>query len=400
MAAQVSSRVEEIEKERDRKAAALKPETVSREEKFLLEFRNRKILERITAGYNGIRAKVGNLATGAGFAAGPEYYREDLLDGRLVTATAAQGAVSRSFKIETTWLLRPWKDDRFSLYTGADHRNYSRLEFYGTGPGSKKEGRSSYRLEDTNWDGAAQSRYGPLRLGAGFGYSRVNVGRGTRHGVISAERLYSPEQAPGIDDQTDFVRTTVLAQFDYRDSASGPKGGGNYVIQHTWYSDRLLDRYSFRRTDAQVDQYVPLFNKTRVLALRARAILTETDAGQTTPFYYRPFLGGSDDLRGYRSYRFTGPQMLNLNAEYRWEVFAGLDGALFWDGGKVAERRGQINFARLEHSAGFGFRFNVKNATFLRFDVGFSREGFQLWLKFNDAFQPKQFGASLRQPAY
>jgi outer membrane protein assembly factor BamA len=233
-----------------------------------------------------------------------------------------------------------------------------------------------------------------------LGYSRVNVGPGNFPGIATTERQYTPEQAPGIDSQTDFLRSTVLAQFDYRDNPLGPKSGGNYIVQHTWYGDRLLDRFSFRRMDIQLNQYLPMFNKTRVLALRARTVLTEAGAGQVAPFYYRPFLGGSDDLRGYRPFRFSAPQMLNLNAEYRWEIFSGLDGALFWDGGKVAERRGQINLARLEHSAGFGFRFNIRNATFLRFDAGFSREGFQIWLKFNDAFLPREFGTSLRQPAY
>ena len=41
--------------------------------------------------------------------------------------------------------------------------------------------------------------------------------------------------------------------------------------------------------------------------------------------------------------------------------------------------------------AGFGLRFNANNATFIRIDVGFSHEGFQVWFKFNDAFNSRRF---------
>jgi hypothetical protein len=40
----------------------------------------------------------------------------------------------------------------------------------------------------------------------------------------------------------------------------------------------------------------------------------------------------------------------------------------------------------LETSAGFGFRFNARNNVFLRLDVGFSHEGFQVAMKFNNLF--------------
>ena len=89
-----------------------------------------------------------------------------------------------------------------------------------------------------------------------------------------------------------------------------------------------------------------------------------------------------------------------MNAEYRWEIFSGLDGALFADAGKVFPRRGLLNFHDLESSAGFGLRFNARNATFLRIDTGFSQEGFQVWLKFNDVFLGRLFGTTTGQPVY
>ncbi|HET8550436.1 MAG TPA: BamA/TamA family outer membrane protein, partial [Bryobacteraceae bacterium] len=100
----------------------------------------------------------------------------------------------------------------------------------------------------------------------------------------------------------------------------------------------------------------------------------------------QPTVGGSDDVRGFLPYRFHDNNMLVLNGEYRWEIFTGLDGALFYDAGKVFPKRSQLTFHDLEGSAGFGFRLNVGNTVFMRIDVGFSHEGAQVWLKFKDLF--------------
>jgi len=100
----------------------------------------------------------------------------------------------------------------------------------------------------------------------------------------------------------------------------------------------------------------------------------------------QPRLGGSDDLRGFRPFRFYDDNLLIANVEYRWETFSGLDMALFADAGKVFSRHADWNFHNLEASAGFGLRFNVVNNVFLRLDVGFSHEGFQVWVKFNNIF--------------
>jgi hemolysin activation/secretion protein len=63
-----------------------------------------------------------------------------------------------------------------------------------------------------------------------------------------------------------------------------------------------------------------------------------------------------------------------------------MDAALFADAGKVFHRREQWNLKDLESAVGFGLRFNVNNNVFMRVDVGFSHEGFQVWVKFNNVF--------------
>src|SRR5262249_1864109 len=96
-----------------------------------------------------------------------------------------------------------------------------------------------------------------------------------------------------------------------------------------------------------------------VFAFRAKSVLTYSDA--PLPFYMQPALGGSEDLRGYRPYRFRGNNLLVMSAEYRWEVFSGLDMALFADAGRVAMKKSDLITRDLETSGGFGLRFNQRN---------------------------------------
>jgi hypothetical protein len=62
--------------------------------------------------------------------------------------------------------------------------------------------------------------------------------------------------------------------------------------------------------------------------------------------------------------------------------------AVFFDGGNVFHRPGEIVSTDLQSSAGFGFRFKNQNErkVLARLDIGFSREGFQVWLKIPKLF--------------
>ncbi|MFN7992556.1 MAG: BamA/TamA family outer membrane protein [Bryobacteraceae bacterium] len=269
----------------------------------------------------------------------------------------------------------------------AVHRNYPRIDYYGPGPASYKTGRSDFRLEDAAYNatfGVKPVRH--MKIGTVLGYLQENIGPGADSRFVSTEQIFGPAATPGIDHQSNFLNGGAFVQYDYRDIPGGPRKGGNYVARWTQYSDRKLGLYSFRKLDLEAQQYLPFFNERRVIALRAKSVLTDAGAGQAVPFYLQPTLGGSEDLRGFRPFRFYDDNMIALNAEYRWETFSGLDTALFVDGGKVFHHWRNWNLHDLEIAYGFGLRFNVQDAVFMRLDVGFSHEGFQVWVKFNNVF--------------
>lgn len=392
------TRTAELAQQRSTRLTDLHPESTSGVESFLRRVRDDKLLEKVNYGYNGLGAKVGGLVTGGGFAIGPQYLREDLMRGNLVLQASAQISTRNYRKLQGQIRVPRLVNGILSLDLRGAHRNYPGLQYYGPGPDSPKA-RMNYRLEDTAVDLAATvslSRH--LKMGGGAGFLAVNTGPGTDSRFASVETVLTPAQVSGLDRQTDFFRYGTFAQFDWRDNPFGPRQGGNYVIQFTRFEDRDLRLHDFNLIDIDLQQYVSFFNKTRIIALRAHTRLTDTRFGQSVPFYLQPVVGGSDDLRGFRPFRFSGQNSLALSAEYRWAIFSGCDGAIFMDAGKVFDRRGQLNFNNLEADAGFGLRFNARNRTFMRLDVGFSHEGFQVWFKFNDIFQQRPLGTADSQP--
>ncbi len=393
--AQVDSRAAEIEAARDRKANHLEPEEVSRAEAWVGKYFSRGAVERLTIGGYGFSALMGGAATGQGFAIGPQYLRRDLFQGEGVFLADWQITTSGSTRGQVGFALPEFGGDRMALEIGARRHNYNRIDYYGPGPGSEKTGRSNYRYEDVAFDALFRMRLGRhFYFGPTAGAVFVNVGPGKNSQLISTDEQFTPEQAPGIDRQTKFFRAGGFAGFDWRDSPAGARAGGIYGAVYDFYDDFDLKRHDFHHLKLRAEQYFPFYNKRRIIALRADTDLTWRRYDQIVPFYLQPVVGGSESLRGYRPYRFYGDNSLRMTAEYRWEVFSGMDAAIFADAGKVFQHKKDLDLTGLESDVGFGFRFNVRNATFLRLDFGFSHEGFMMWVKFNDVFVKKPVGRS------
>ena len=237
-----------------------------------------------------------------------------------------------------------------------------------------------------------------LQFGATLGALAIRTGSGNRSGVPSTEEIFDPEDVPGLGQDTSFTRWGGFINFDYRDISGGPRSGGFYSFTIRQYEDMDLDEFHFGQLVLQVQQYIPYFNKNRVIAVRARVEVTSEDEGSTIPFYLQPKLGGNDDLRGFERYRFYDNQSLIVNVEHRWHASSVLDMAIFADVGKVAPHLRDVDFSDLEFSAGIGFRWKLQGAYFMRIDFAGSREGFRIMWTFSDIFKTR-WGIYLMRPS-
>jgi hypothetical protein len=267
------------------------------------------------------------------------------------------------------------------------HADAPQLDYYGPGPNSSINNRTNYRMETTLFD-----LRGELRAHRHFvpachvGELLLNVGPGTNSSFPSTESVFGPAAAPGIDQQSNYLVAGCSAQLDLRNLPDNPRKGTYVGGTYERYDAQNFNRFSFNRVSAQAQEYIPFFNRTHVIALLANTVLSWHNDNQVVPFYLQPTLGSDTELRGFRRYRFYDENSTAMTAEYRWEVNVGVDMALFFDTGQVFPRPGSFSLSEIESSAGFGFRFNDRIKELARVDFGFSREGFQVWLKFGKLF--------------
>jgi outer membrane protein assembly factor BamA len=384
LAAQVGSRAGLIEAERQTKAKALKTVEESRWTAAAHSARVQKIFDTFAVGKDGFRLRVGGLPPGTGFAMGPEY-RHTFENQAAVFRASARGSLGHAYLADAEFSLPRLAGRRMFADFYAVRSDYPRLLYYGPGPSSVPAGVANYRLENTAFESNAGVKpFAHLKMGVSGGYLVYHVGPGQSHKFVSAEEVYN--QVPGMERQTTFVRAGPFLQLDYRDHAEAPSKGGNYLVRYVTYSDRDLRQFSFTRIEGELQQYIPFFNQRRIIAFRAKSVLSEPHNGQFVPFYLQPSLGGSYDLRGFSAFRFYDNNSLVLNGEYRFDLFTGVRLAIFADAGKVSARWRQLNFSGLKKDYGLGLRSNLRNSSAIRLDCAFSSEGAHVWLAFDNAF--------------
>jgi outer membrane protein assembly factor BamA len=263
-----------------------------------------------------------------------------------------------------------------------------RMDYYGQGNASNQSDRSSYLLEDLTTDVNAGFEPVPsLRVGLTGGFMDVHTGPGKRDGVPSIEELFDSTTAPGLGDDPAFARWGIFAFIDRRDARSGPRSGGLYGARFRQFVDLDLEKYSFRQAQFEAQHYLPYYNQTRVIALRAATTLSFAGSGQVVPFYLQPTIGGNSDVRGFPRYRYHDDHSVFFSAEHRWHAFTGLDTALFIDAGKVIASKADVDLSNLQVSVGVGFRVRVADAVVMRIEAAAGREGFRTMWTFSDIYR-------------
>ena len=379
-----STRAEADRQRREQRAKEAKPYESNGLERALdfAEERAIFILDR-----EGFHPKLGSLTTGSGFAYGLGFRDRDLFSNTGAIELWAAGRLKQYWATEARLKFPRLADGHLYLETWASHRDYPQENFFGLGPDSNRDNRSDYAIRTNHFGGRAGVRpVSHLLVGGGMEYLTPQLGAGQNDRYPDVTDTFSPSEAPGLDMRADFLRSDAFVEVDYREPLNAKKGGW-YRVDFSHYDDRTAGQFTFNRIDADLRQFIGFLAGRRVIAARLFMSTSDTDADQTMPFYFMPTLGGNDTLRGFREYRFRGPHAILAQAEYRWEIWSGLDAALFYDAGKVANRREDLDFENLESDYGIGFRFNTNNGVILRVDAAFgSRDGRHLYIVFGGVF--------------
>jgi hypothetical protein len=381
-----ATRAELLAKMRAQKAEVLRPLEPKGVERALLYIEKHRLLERLTVA-DGWYPLIGRLTTGAGFAAGAGY-RKHLANDRLFLNGAAVGSM-RLYKAVIGHAALPtlWRN-RIEVSSTFRWHDFPQEDFYGIGSSSVESNRTNYALESTDISGRVAFKPRPwLRIGSDLGLFSPTIASGTDSRYPSIEEVFTEAEAPGVTEQPSFLYKTLFAEADFRDQPGNPRSGGLLRATYASWNDREMNQFDFGRFDGEAAYFLPIFDKKRVFAVRAVVSYVNNDPGNAVPFYFLPYIGGSDSVRGFKEFRFRDENAVFMNAEYRWEAFAGLDMAIFFDMGEVRPNWEDIDLKDSKTSYGVGFRFNTFKGVFLRLDIGAGgREGTQIFFKFGPAF--------------
>jgi len=181
----------------------------------------------------------------------------------------------------------------------------------------------------------------------------------------SLSRLRSASLSFNYDDTDDFFYPVRGLRSELMLERSGGLWGG----------DVNFYRVSLRNT-----VYRRLFDGVTGLVSARWAFVRETGSTADVPIYERLFAGGANSVRGYAE-RGVGPAdaagaplggkvLLGATAETRFPVYRRLRGALFVDGGQVADSLRGAAPRRWRYGAGAGLRYGTPVGP-IRMDFGY-----------------------------
>jgi hypothetical protein len=212
-----------------------------------------------------------------------------------------------------------------------------------------------------------------LSVGGGVTHLQVETSPGRSGPPIEGQP--APAAAPALELGTvRYINSSARASFDWRRPAGYAGSGGLYRVRFDDYRGRDEARPSFRSLEAEVRQLIPLLRANWVLAIGGLATVTDIDDAGVVPHFLLPSLGGGGTLRGYPDFRFRDRHRIVMNAEVRWTPARFLDMAVFYDTGKVAARRRDLDFEDLHDAYGVGLRLTGPKGYAFRVEVARSRE--------------------------
>ena len=384
-----TTRADAIAEERAEKIASLWPERQSPMVTRVNRLVERGLGEGLDSGKgaNGPQLVLGGMRSGQGMSVGIGYRRSDLWRERIGYRATARGTLQGAYMLDFNLDFEGLRTERTFMQWYTKLEDSPGIDYYGAGNDSSRENQTHFAYRDVTSDvhaGFEATR--SIRLGVTGGYMRSRTARGNED-FPPIDEVFSPQDLPGFGEDTRYTRLGVFAVMDSRDSRTGPRRGGLYGVQYREYWDLEEKAFAFRQTNWELQQYLPYFNGSRVVALRAAAVVSFPKEGNQLPVYLQPVLGGNDDLRGFARYRFRDNHSVYLGVEHRWHVSSTFDMAVFIDAGKVVPLTRQVDGTHLKYSGGIGLRVRLRSAVITRIDFAGSREGVRAMWTFSDIFQ-------------
>ena len=368
-AAAQDSRADVIAQAQAAKQQQLQPPKASGAERFIERLEEWGL---IAGAPRGFYPWFGSVYPGGGFAAGAGV-RVPFADDGAFNVFGGYSIASFT-RAEAAVALPTFARGHARLTLSGSYVDAPDVRYFGVGNDSQKEDATRFGYTPIRAGALLDIRAGKyVTLGGGVSFVDVETAPGRTEPSI--EDRFSPSNTPGLAVRKfTYINSTAQLGYDWRRPLGYSGRGGLYRVRFDDYRERDIDLYSFKSVEAEVLQLVPILRANWVIALRGLATVTDIDESSVVPFFALPALGGGSTLRGYPDFRFRDRNRLVMNAELRWTPARFMDMAVFYDTGKVAARREDLDFQDLKESYGIGMRFIGLEGYVLRIEVAHSRE--------------------------
>jgi Omp85 superfamily domain len=339
---------------------------------------------------SGLFPELGNMVTGAGWAAAGLGYRQWLFGERLVTEASAAYSWRGYRMAQARGELTSLAGGRVAIGSQVRWQDLMQLTFYGEGPDSLDADRSEYRLQSANIVGyAVVNPIERLSFTGRVGWltrpALLEPAGHFRRGNPSVSAVFSEDRVFGLPLQPAYVHGEASVTLDTRDQRGHPSRGGVYRTAWHRYVDRDAGTFRFDRFEGEAAHFIPVRDRRLVLALHGWLVGSRTSNGHVVPFYLEPGFGGGNTLRGENDYRFHDRSLLLLSTEARLALLAHVDLAAFVDAGSVAPRVAGLDLTR--RSYGVGLRVHTQRTTIARLEAAHGSGGWRIFFSRRDPLQ-------------
>ena len=262
---------------------------------------------------------------------------------------------------------------------GTNFQRSLRSAYFGIGNDSSRDNEAVFNLYNIDLGATASYEvYKDLSIVPYIGYSAsqgTNCGNGSVPGIT---QTFPGSATEGVGLWMQYLDLAIKAQHDTRDRLDYPARGGVRSLTVHHFQGMNRGGYNYNQYELDANQYIPLWKPRQILALHLGWHLQEHSGNDFIPFYRLSTLDASSPLRGFTSGRFRDRNYLLMNVEYRFPVWSLIDGAIFYDTGRVYHKFTDISVSNLRYSAGAGIRFRIPNLVVFRLDGAYGGEGINI----------------------
>jgi hypothetical protein len=282
---------------------------------------------------------------------------------------------NKQFAIENEWQLFSKKEKY--IFSGAlDYTRFPEL-FFGIGNNTYASQKELYsfdliRLQSKNVRNLGNKLFAGLQYDMQYLF---NVKE--REGM-----MMNTTQVPGGKGYFTSALGALLI-YDTRNNVLNATSGSYGEVLLSASNKFLFSGFNYNNVVIDLRKYITVF-KNYTFAFHGYG---NFNAG-AVPFRVMPTIGGARYLRGYYKGRFRDNDLLVFQTETRVHLFWRIGIAAFAGIGQVADKANHFDKDGFKYNYGGGIRYtlNKKENVNLRVDVGFTKEGYGLYVVFAETF--------------